>query len=475
MRIKTIMKKPALLMSACLLLLTGCVFEKDPNAPALQGGGSETTLSGRVVDASGAPVSGAAIRVRNQDDPPPNLFSSDSGEAVSPPQAFTDSDGLYRLSGLASGSYYVECRGEAGGPQGAALLPAEIDAQDSLRLPDAVLRPTGSIRGRISVPPDAPSSGFSAVYVYIPGMWKRRIADQLNGYAFHITDIPAGRYTLLLQPAYPASLSRWNILELTMDVGSGDTLELDSLSLPVRAALQDSAYSKDSAAAWAFYQAALDSDQYQEPVWVAMHTAVLGNRITMLYDLNGSIKGLPKEILGLDALEYIYLIGLPDGIGLRPIPIAPEISNLPHLKTLKLVMYDLKRTPAWTGTFPALTTLVLNETGGFPEWVLEVPTLANLTLTSGSVTGLPKEITRLRNLRTLNLEANQLKALPPELMTMRTLQGVRLRMNQLCHTTVAEKAWIGRQDSLWTAQADPLAFWRGQDSVGWEESQVCGE
>jgi hypothetical protein len=461
-------------IGGCLILLTGCVFEKDAGAPLLRGGGSETTLSGRVLDATGAPVPGAAIRVRPQDDPPPNLFSSDSGESVSPPLAYTGPDGHYRLTGLASGSYFVECRGASGGPQGAAVLPAEVDAQDSLRLPDAVLRPTGSVRGRITAPP-VDFGPLHAVFVYVPGLWKRKIADESNGYAFHITDIPAGKYTLVLQPAYPASLAQWNILELTMDVASGDTLELDSLTLPRRAMLQNPMYSKDSAAAWAYYQATLDSGQDADADWVPYHTAVLGNRIIMLHDVSGSPKRLPKEILALDALESIYLLGWPADGFLHPISIAPEISNLPHLKSLRLEYFDLKSTPAWTGSFPALTTLSLSEGAGFPEWVLEVPALAKLALKGCSVTGLPKGITRLRNLRILDLEANVLKSLPPELMRMESLQGVRVRMNRLCNTTAEEKAWIGRQDSLWIAQADPLVFGSTRDTVGWEETQICGE
>jgi hypothetical protein len=57
-------------------------------------------------------------------------------------------------------------------------------------------------------------------------------------------------------------------------------------------------------------------------------------------------------------------------------------------------------------------------------------------------------------------------------MGMQSLQGVRLRGNKLCGTTAAEKEWIGRQDSLWMAQADTLAIL--PDTVGWEATQVCG-
>lgn len=451
---------------AALLLLAGCMLNKEDHSPAVQGGGSETTVTGRVVDANGAPVPGAAIRIRPENDTPPNLYSADSSEAVDQPVAYSGPDGGFRLPGLASGSYFVECRAAA---NQAALLQAEISGHDSLHLPDAVLRPTGAIKGRIIEPMDGSNRGFSAVYVYIPGLWKRQVVMDQSGFGFLLKDIPAGKYTLRLQPAFPSMLAQWNILELRdVEVTPGDTLDLDSLSLPERKGIQDSMYTQDSAMAWAYHLASLAPGEEPESGWVERHTGVIGNRIKMLYELALPSHGVPKEIQTLSGLESIIIYSLTDS-SVRSI--APEISTLPHLNRLSLMNCDLKNLPAWTGSFPALTVLDLSEVDRFPEWVLELGSLRRLSL-GQNLTSLPKEIGRLKNLVVLNLAGNQLQALPPELLRMKSLQGVSLRGNRLCETTAEEKAWIERQDSLVIKEADPLSSI--PDTLGWEATQRCG-
>jgi hypothetical protein len=455
-------------MAATLLLLPGCMPDKEIRAMARQGGGSETTITGRVVDITGTPVPGAAVRMRLEDDLPLNLFSPDSGEVTDLPLAHTDQDGTFRLPGRASGSYFVECRSPA---NGAALLRAEIASQDTLRLPDAVLRPTGAVKGRIAAPMEngEVAPWFYSNYVFIPGLWKRDIASQENGFGFLLKDVPAGRYTLRVQPAFPSSLSWWKILEVPdVEVGSGDTLDLDSLSLPERTGLQDSAYTRDSLAIHSIYLANPDSNRGPDSGWVEAHTAVIGNRITMFVSFDTPLQCIPKEIRSLDALEVIYMLGLGDS---NRLDVAPEVSSLPHLKRLWLVNFDLSRLPAWTGTFPELTSLELNRVDAFPEWVLELGRLSYLEL-GGDLLPIPETLDRLRSLHTLNLSGNELASFPRVLMGMPSLQGVNLRRNRLCSTTAEEKAWIAHQDSLWWAGADPLMYM--PDTAGWESTQRCG-
>jgi hypothetical protein len=451
---------------ASALLLSGCLFEKEKTSIE-RGGGSETTLSGRVVDASGAPVSGAAIRVRLQGDLPPNLFSDEAGEVAATPQTYSGPDGDYQVQGLASGSYFVECRVASGL---AALVPTELRPEDSVRLPDAVLLPTGVIKGRVSVPSDSNTNHFFSAYVYLLGIWKRTVAQDSTGHAFMLTDVPAGTYTLRAQAAYPMDLSRWNILERAgLVVPPGDTLDLDTLVLPERAAVRDPAYSRDSAAAAAFYLASLDSGEIPEPDWVEMHFAVTGNRINMFYHFHGTLKRIPKEILSLDALEYINIIAQSD---IRP-QLAPEISRLPNLKYLYLDHYDLSDLPAWTGTFPSLTNVALSHMSTFPEWLYEVPSLASLRV-GDSVSSVPKGISRLKNLRHLGV-GHQIRSFPSELLLMPSLEGVNLRYNRICETTAEEKAFLDRQDSLiFAAYVDPLAR-PVRDTLKWEETMLCVE
>jgi hypothetical protein len=455
---------PSLLLGLLAFLLADCMFES--KSALREGGGSETTLTGRVVDASGSPVVGAAIRVRPEGDLPPNLFSSDTGEVASAPQAFSGPGGLYNVKGLAAGSYLVECRAARGL---AAVVPAELRPEDSLRLPDAVLRPTGAIKGRITIPRDSNAFPFTSIYCYVLGIWKREIADDSNGYTFLIKDVPAGAYTLRLQPAYPRDLSRWNVLELrNVAVSPGDTLDLDSLTLPDRAVLQDPVYTRDSAAAWAFYVASLDSGESPQPNWVLEHFAVTGNRLTLFYDFSGMTHRIPKEVQALDALEYINVFG---NFGMH-MEVSPEVSRLPNLQHFYISHANLGPFPAWTGTFPALSTLGLSSFNAFPEWVTEIPGLIYLGL-GDSLTTLPKSLAKLKNLRSLGLGGNQFRTLPPVLMQMDFLQGVDLRNNRLCNTTAEEKAWITKADSLLRAEQDPLTrSWT--DTLGWEETQNCG-
>jgi hypothetical protein len=455
---------------ASVLCLSGCLFEKENGkenrSTAQQGGGSETTLTGRVVDASGAPVSGAAVRIRLQSDLPPNLFSDQPGEVAAAPQTYSGPDGQYQVQGLASGSYFVECRATSGL---AALVSTELRPDDSVRLPDAVLLPTGVIKGRVTAPLDSTFSQLSAVYVYLLGIWKRDVAQESTGHAFMFTDVPAGTYTLRAQAAYPRDLSHWNVLERNLDLGPGDTLDLDTLVLPERAAVHDPAYTRDSAAAFAFYLASLDSGEIPEPDWVEQHFAVTGNRITMFYHFHGDFKRASKNILALDALEYIYLMGQPQ----TRLELAPEISRLPNLKYFFLEHYDLSGLPAWTGSFPSLINLALNDLKTFPEWIYEIPSLTSVGL-GDSIASVPKGISRLKHLRHFGV-GSRISAFPTELLRMPSLEGVNLRYNHICETTAEEKAFLDRQDSLiFASYVDPLIN-PMRDTLKWEATMKCGE
>jgi hypothetical protein len=388
--------------------------------------------------------------------------------------AYSDANGRYRIDDVHTGlRYLIECRRGIGR---AAAVFAQAEEEDTIHAPDAVLRPTGTVRGRIKYP-DSTEMGalLRSVYAYLPGLWQESVANP-DTPAFEIRDVPAGTYVLRLQPAFAPTLSTIGILEVAeVKVEPGETTDVGELTLPLRAATTGSAaYARDSAAVASF---GLTYDTLPQ---VDRYTAVLGNRIVKLYDLTGTLGGITDRVRDLDALESIFLLGFPtaqDSLNpdrVWPKPLSPAISELPHLRSLWLPFVPASGYPQWTGTFPALTSLDLDSTGltSIPAWVLERKRLADLELSQNAIALIPETLAGLRNLRVLGLAYNRLAALPPILLKMKSLQGVNLRHNRICSTTAEEKAWILRQDSLWSQQLDPLEG--TTDTTAWEATQVCG-
>lgn len=456
----------ALALFAAALLLAGCMQDR------ASGGGSETTVvgvTGKVVDAAGTPVPGAAVRVR----PEGALPRLEPGAGANPggideaPMAFTEADGSFLITDLAPGEYYVECRGQY---SGAALVAAKVE-DSVVRLPDAVLQPPGAVRGRIMPPPSAFQGDVDA-YVYIPGLPARTLALVRDSMRFVLADVPAGRYTLRVQPAFPRPLGVYGVLEVRgVEIPPGDTLDLDTLILPLRAAIQDSAYSRDSSALLAILRA--NAAPGFEDTVVEYNSMVTGNRIIALYNFEGSIRRLTPEIGTLDRLEVLYLWG-PGQDSLVSLEVSPEIRKLRGLKRLWLRSYALDGLPSWAESFRELSSLMLSASGlkAFPPRVADFAFLSYLDLSGNAIPALPPAIGRMKQLRVLDLSDNDLSSLPAELMAMQSLKGVRLRKNRLCSVEPAWKAWITLQDSLWIKQVDPFSYYNPKDS-GWEATQKC--
>lgn len=449
--------------------MTGCLGDR------VDGGGSETTLTGvagKVVDESGHPIAGAVVRIRPEGALPPGLLGLNAAVEEGPAQAITGADGTFLIQDIAPGDYFVDCRGSAG----AALVTARVG--DSLvRLPDAKLQPTGAVRGWIAKP--SPQTYMLTAYVYIPGLPGRtmaRIQDQdVDTLRFVLGDIPAGEYLLRVQPAFPMELSTLNILEVPgVRILPGDTLELDSLVMPVRSLIQDPAYARDSSSLREILRANLPVEWDSGGLDVRQFSAVAGNRIAMFYNFHGWMTRLTPEIGNLDRLEVIYLMTLPS-LG-ATLEAAPEIGRLRGLKRLWLEGYRLDGLPAWAGNFHELASLMLASAGlkDFPERIVDFSFLVALDLEGNSIARLPASLGRLGRLRVLDMSGNELTSLPPELLRMESLQGVRLRGNRLCNLSDEWKAWVSRQDSLWIKQADPLSYFVPGVDSGWEASQRCG-
>jgi hypothetical protein len=454
--------------------LAGCQsHESDLDSLSPRGGGSETTVVGRVLDDSGRGVAGAAVWMRNEEDSPLDQGGNDSGSAGEA-LAYSDEDGKYRIEGVHTGlRYLIECRRGEGK---AAAVSADAADLDTVHAPDAVLRPTGTLRGRVLLPESSFAGTLTTpAYVYIPGLWQRTVTG-MDDPAFEIRDVPAGTYSLRAQPAYTNPLATLGILELNgITIESGDTTDVGDVYFPMRAATTASeAYARDSAAAADFR---IDQEY---PIPVADYSAVLGNRIILLYDLSGGfLAGISDRVRELDALELVSFNGFrvsrdslnPDG---PAIPISPALSELPHLRQLWLPYVHASDLPRWTGSFPALTSLNLSNVGlySIPDWVLERKRLTYLGLGANGLEAVPDALARLRGLRVLDLSENRLDALPPILMKMKSLQGVNLRRNRICSLAQVERDWIAHQDSLWIRQRDPLDT--RPDTLSWEATQDCG-
>ncbi len=463
-----------LYLCAALACLAGC----QPSDPTIgdvtpRGGGSETTLVGRVLDDSGRAVAGAAIRIRDEEESPFDFGGIDSA-APGLPDAYSDAEGKYRIDGVHTGPrYLIECRRDAGG---AAAVYTDADDEDTIHAPDAILRPTGVVRGRVRLPDSlANSMSWGAVYASIPGLWQKAVVKG-DTTAFEITDVPAGTYALRLQPAYANMLVLLGILEIAgIKVEPSETTDVGELTLPRRGPTTDpEAYARDSAAVASF------GGRWDSLPDVQDFSAVLGNRIILLYDLAGLLPRITDRVRELDALERIYLRYFrepadslhPEGGPAKPL--SPAISELSHLRSLRLTGMPASGYPRWTGTFPALTSLDLTEAGldTIPAWILERKRLTYLALAANRLETIPATLSALNGLRELDLDGNRLRSIPPCLLRMKSLQGVNLRRNRICSATADEKAWMARQDSLWIRQQDPLESM--PDSLSWEATQDCG-
>lgn len=461
-----------LYLCAALACLAGCQ-PSDPTVGGVtpRGGGSETTLVGRVLDDSGRAVAGAAIRIRDEEESPFDFGGIDSA-TPGLPDAYSDAEGKYRIDGVHTGPrYLIECRRDAGE---AAAVFTDADDEDTVHAPDAILRPTGTVRGRVRLPDSLTDYAGYAIYAYIPGLWQRTVVER-DTPTFEIRDVPAGTYALRLQPAYPIMLAVVGILETGgIKVEPGETTDMGELTLPRRAPTSDpEAYARDSAAVASF------GGQLDSRPDVQDFSAVLGNRIILLYDLSGLLSRITDRVRDLDALERIYLRNFrepadslhPEGGPAKPL--SPAISELPHLRSLRLTDMPASGLPLWTGTFPALTSLEMTDAGldSIPAWILERKRLTYLGLEMNRVETLPEALSAFNGLRVLDLDGNRLRSIPPFLLRMKSLQGVNLRRNRICSATADEKIWMASQDSLWLRQRDPLESM--PDTLSWEATQDC--
>jgi hypothetical protein len=450
--------------------LGGCMVGNNMHQD--QGGGSETTVSslaGRVVDRDGKSIANAAIHLHSLNALPNSLLGEGPGSEMNEPVAYSKSDGSYLLKDVSPGAYFLECRGDN---KTAALVTANLpDADTVLHLPDAILQPTGVIRGSIqrAAFDTANDSPMHSIYVALSGLGKTQVTDLEKGYQFQLTDIPAGTYELDIRPAYPISLAMWGALKIREHVPAGDTVTLDSLVLPLRAEIKTHEYSRDSLAVISIFKPNMDSTLSDSNL-VAHHSAVLDGRIHMLYNLSGQDFRLSERIQDLDSLVYLNFLGSDWG---HSFTVDEGLPLMPRIKLLKLDQFKFDVFPEWLNQFPSLITLQLSTANlsSLSPTLFKLVQLRTLDLARNNLDSLSAAIAQLRFLRVLNISNNGLTSIPHELTEMKSLRGVNLRGNRLCHLGEIEKAWVSKQDSLFWEQNDPLTGNPG--GLSWDKTQEC--
>lgn len=187
-RTSHLMHQSTFLFVTILTAFTLFCFRCSPNGD-ITGTGSQAG-NGRVAciiyNEDGSPAVGAAIRLRSRD----FIASHDNSfiDTVSR-NAVTDKNGAFTIDSVDSGSYFIEIND---GHSHAVLLSCEMASDDTLlRLPEATLLPTGTIKGTFSTKPD----GSKALSIQIYGLERSGVFDSTSG-EFYIFDVPGGKYTI---------------------------------------------------------------------------------------------------------------------------------------------------------------------------------------------------------------------------------------------------------------------------------------
>ncbi len=169
-------------------------------------------LEGAVVDEEGAPIAGATVRSRPEDD-----------DAVPPWEAATDREGRFAFDTLRRGMQRLEAEAEGYDTTGRRVGTGETE----LRL---VLRRTGEVAGIVSLPDGAPAEGAQVVLAG-SGVWPaRRIETDAAG-TFRITGVPGGIYevrasrgTTVAEPREGIHLGPGQRMQLHFRLAPGATL-----------------------------------------------------------------------------------------------------------------------------------------------------------------------------------------------------------------------------------------------------------
>jgi hypothetical protein len=352
------------------------------------GSGTETVgIVGFAVDTNENPVAGATVKLRRADYLD-TVSAALQKKGIYSAEATTDEQGKFSIGLVDTGAYTIEIND---GKFHGALLRCTVGKTDSpMTLPQARLRPTGSLFGIIPPVPQTDSLTFS-IFVY--GLADHRQTSGRRG-EFTITDIPPGSYTIKIIPAAPLFAP----LDTAVGVTSGQT---DTIGQLVPERMSFSINPLDSCV----LQTMLDSMGLHSVAW--RQVASVGPwpfRITELKLDYKKITALPAEIGGFKELQVLsaqgnYLSGLPK-----------EIGSLRHLKTLSVGNN-------------VLTSL--------PQEINELDSLVNLNVSYNQLSALPNQMDNCRSLKVLDAGYNQIASIPEEVFYCHSLQAVILCSNSL--------------------------------------------
>lgn len=212
------------LLLAILLAATGCPATQVGTSLSMRGaldGVSQTIplISGRLLDPQGNPVSGATIRAYSA----PYRVAGATPPTQPAVVATTDEDGGFVLTDPPKGSIAVEAR-EAGSRK--ALKTGIAIAQGTqLELGTLTLRPTGTIRGQVTI---GDGTDLLGTEVFIPGTDYLAKTDASGRYTF--TEVPEGSHALAaMRPRY-----RPRVIE-GLQLAPGTELEAPVLALSLDA------------------------------------------------------------------------------------------------------------------------------------------------------------------------------------------------------------------------------------------------
>ncbi len=137
------------------------------------------------------------------------------------------------------------------------------------------------------------------------------------------------------------------------------------------------------------------------------------NQLKKLALSGNSLEKLPLEITQLNNLEELYLNDM--GLGDDAFPLGME-----GLKSLKKLSIGSDMSGGGDG----------NSFSEIPEWIYELDSLEELTLSWGQITSISSEIGELKNLRVLIVEGNMISSLPKAIYELPKLEYLAIGDNE---------------------------------------------
>ena len=217
---KTMCKRTILWITLSIIGVLFNCGNKSTNTPTAQTP-SGKVVQGKLVDASGHPVSGASIRIYRYDFIP-SISLSKSLAAAAVDTGVTRSDGTYHLTSPDSGLFNIECLKDT--------LGVFIDSirilhdSNSVNVSDKVMNRLGTIKGICHMAGQNDTLQVR-VTIYMPGTDKVTLPN--IGGAFSFNYVPAGRYQMIFNP----TLNQYNVKVIDTTLTAGQTLNLDTVPL----------------------------------------------------------------------------------------------------------------------------------------------------------------------------------------------------------------------------------------------------